>query len=70
MQKTKERLAETIDFIKGKLNQAPYIGLLTGTGLSESAESMAIDTVIDYKDIPHFPLSTSKPISAACSVAI
>ena len=58
MQKIKERLAQTVDFIKGKLKQAPYIGLLTGTGLSESAESMAIDTVIDYKDIPHFPLST------------
>ena len=37
MQKIKERLAQTIDFIKGKLKQAPYIGLLTGTGLSESA---------------------------------
>jgi purine-nucleoside phosphorylase len=58
MQKIKRRLAETIDFIKSKLRQAPYIGLLTGTGLSESADSMAIDTVIDYKNIPHFPLST------------
>ena len=58
MQKIKERLAQTIDFIKGKLKQAPYIGLLTGTGLSESAESMAIDTAIHYKEIPHFPLST------------
>ena len=58
MQKNKRRLAQTIDFIKGKLKQAPYIGLLTGTGLSESAESMAIDTAINYKEIPHFPLST------------
>ncbi len=58
MQKIKKRLAETTDFIKGKIKQVPYIGLLTGTGLGESAESMAIDTVIDYKEIPHFPLST------------
>jgi purine-nucleoside phosphorylase len=58
MQMIKKRLAQTIDFIKSKIKQAPYIGLLTGTGLGESAESMAIDTVIDYKDIPHFPLST------------
>jgi purine-nucleoside phosphorylase len=58
MQKIKRQLAETIEFIKNKLKQGPYVGLLTGTGLSESAESMAIDTVIDYKDIPHFPLST------------
>jgi len=58
MQKIKKRLAETIDFIKGKIKQVPYIGLLTGTGLGESAESMAIDTIIDYKEIPHFPLAT------------
>jgi purine-nucleoside phosphorylase len=58
MQTINKRLAQTIDFIKGKIKQAPYIGFLTGTGLGESAESMAIDTVIDYKDIPHFPLST------------
>ena len=58
MQKHKRRMAETIDFIKGKLKQAPYVGLLTGTGLNESVESITIDTIIDYKDIPHFPLST------------
>ena len=58
MQKLRKRLAETIDFIKAKLKQGPYIGLLTGTGLGESAETIAIDTVIDYKEIPHFPVST------------
>ena len=55
MQKNKRQIAETLDFIKGKLKQAPYIGLLTGTGLNASVECMTIDTVIDYKDIPHFP---------------
>ena len=58
MRKIKRQLAETIEFIKSKISHAPYCGLLTGTGLSEIAESMAVDTVIDYKDIPHFPLST------------
>jgi len=58
MQKIKKRLAETTDFIKGKIKHVPYIGLLTGTGLGESAESMAIETTIKYQDIPHFPIST------------
>ena len=58
MQKYKKQLAETTDFIKARLKKTPYIGLLTGTGLGESAESMAIDTIIDYKEIPYFPLST------------
>ena len=58
MQKLRKRLAETTDFIKARLKQVPYIGLLTGTGLGESAESIAIEMAVDYKEIPHFPLST------------
>jgi purine-nucleoside phosphorylase len=58
MKTVKQRLAETIDFIKSRIKEAPYIGLLTGTGLGDSAESMAIETTIRYADIPHFPIST------------
>jgi len=54
----KQRLAETIDFIRNRIKDTPYIGLLTGTGLAESAESMVIETAIRYQDIPHFPIST------------
>jgi purine-nucleoside phosphorylase len=58
MQNIIQRLAETTDFIKTRIKHAPYIGWLTGTGLGESAESMAIDTTIRYQNIPHFPIST------------
>ncbi len=58
MKNTKQRLPETVDFIGGRIKNTPYIGLLTGTGLGESAESMAIETTINYQDIPHFPIST------------
>jgi purine-nucleoside phosphorylase len=58
MHHMKQRLEQTTDFINSRIKQAPYIGILTGTGLGESAESMVIDTAIDYKEIPHFPLST------------
>ena len=54
----KQRLPETVDFIRSRIKNTPYIGLLTGTGLGESAESMAIETTINYQDIPHFPIST------------
>jgi purine-nucleoside phosphorylase len=60
MQRLKQRLAETTDFIKNRIKDAPYIGLLTGTGLGESAESMTIDATISYRDIPHFPVPTVK----------
>jgi len=58
MKNMKQRLAETIDFIRSRIKDTPYIGLLTGTGLAESAESMVIETAIRYQDIPHFPIST------------
>ena len=58
MKNMKQRLPETLDFIRSRIKNAPYIGLLTGTGLGESAESMTIETTINYQDIPHFPIST------------
>ena len=58
MENMKQKLSETTDFIKSRIKDPPYIGLLTGTGLGESAESMAIETSIRYQDIPHFPVST------------
>ncbi len=58
MKAIKQRLSETADFIKNRIKDVPYIGLLTGTGLGESVESMTIDTTIGYQDIPHFPRPT------------
>jgi purine-nucleoside phosphorylase len=58
MKNMKPQLAETIAFIKSRIRDMPHIGLLTGTGLGETAESMAIETTIRYEDIPHFPAST------------
>ena len=58
MEHMTQKLSETIDFIRSRIKDTPYIGLLTGTGLGESAESMAIETTIAYGDIPHFPVST------------
>ena len=58
MQDIKQRLTETTDYLKNRIKDAPLVGLLTGTGLGESAESMTIDTEIRYQDIPYFPLPT------------
>ena len=58
MENMTQKLSETIDFIRSRIKITPYVGLLTGTGLGESAESMAIETTVAYGDIPHFPVST------------
>jgi purine-nucleoside phosphorylase len=32
--------------------------LLTGTGIGEAAQDMAVEAAFDYADIPHFPVAT------------
>ena len=39
-------------------NIQPAIGIILGTGLGALADEIKKKTVIDYGDIPHFPLST------------
>jgi purine-nucleoside phosphorylase len=49
---------ETADFLSKKIEGTPIIGMITGTGLADLAQVMAVDQVISYEDIPHFPKST------------
>jgi purine-nucleoside phosphorylase len=37
---------------------APRVGIILGTGLGGLAKEIQQDLVVDYADIPHFPLST------------
>ena len=54
----KHKAAETADFLKSHIRTLPKIGLITGTGLGQSAASLDISAYFDYKNIPHFPIST------------
>jgi purine-nucleoside phosphorylase len=49
---------ETAEFLNERIQEKPEIGLLTGTGLGESVESLDISAAFEYKDIPHFPTAT------------
>lgn len=49
---------EAAAFIQSSIRCSPEIGLLMGTGLGDSAASLGIEAAFDYKDIPHFPVST------------
>jgi purine-nucleoside phosphorylase len=53
-----EKVIETTRFLEKKIQHAPTVGLLTGTGLGEIAESLGTDVSIAYNEIPHFPIST------------
>lgn len=58
MQSFKNKVLEATEFVRAKIPQPPHIGLLIGTGLGESADGMDDLIAIDYKEIPHFPVST------------
>jgi len=58
MKNYKKRAIETAEFLRARIAKPPRIGLMTGTGLGQSAEFLNISAVFDYKDIPHFATST------------
>lgn len=44
--------------IKQYLDDTPKIGIILGTGLGSVINDVNIHAVLEYKDIPHFPIST------------
>ena len=55
-----DKIDESIDYIKGKIKRKPTVGLILGSGLGDLGERIESSTIIDYKDIPNFPISTVK----------
>lgn len=51
-------MEEAVRFIREHVSIRPSSGLILGTGLGMLAGEIEADVVIDYADIPHFPLST------------
>lgn len=49
---------EAVAFLRTKTAATPGIGIILGTGLGGLVKEMQVKTVIDYGDIPHFPVST------------
>lgn len=55
-----KKIEEAKQWITTKINEAPSIGLILGSGLGEVAEEIMSSTIIPYEEIPHFPTSTVK----------
>jgi purine-nucleoside phosphorylase len=58
MENYKKKVLESTAYLKAKIKKAPHVGVLTGTGLGESTQSLNISSSFDYKSIPNFPVST------------
>lgn len=49
---------ETLDFINNKIWMRPKIAIILGSGLGELVNYIDKKEYLDYKEIPHFPVST------------
>ncbi|CDM68592.1 Purine nucleoside phosphorylase 1 [Clostridium bornimense] len=52
-----EIIKESVEYIKSKINSTPSIALILGSGLGDIAEEVEDAIYIDYKDVPHMPIS-------------
>lgn len=53
-----ERIQETADVIRARIEVEPKVAIILGTGLGGLAERIESAVAVDYRDIPGFPLST------------
>ncbi len=58
MTEAEKKLRNAYDSIIYKIKYEPDIALILGSGLGDFADSIEEKTIIDYKDIPDFPVST------------
>ena len=58
MAKPMKQLKEAVKFLQKKYSHQPQVGVVLGTGLGSFVNEIEIEKEIDYRDIPHFPVST------------
>lgn len=55
----KDKLSQTVEFIKSQAKAKPEIAIILGTGLGALTKEIKGGKGIAYCDIPHFPISTT-----------
>ena len=53
-----EKIEEAAAYLKTKVDEIPGIAIILGTGLGDLINFIKDSKAIDYKEIPHFPVST------------
>ena len=53
-----DKIVESTEYIKSKINQTPQIGLVLGSGLGVLGDEIENPVKISYDEIPNFPVST------------
>lgn len=49
---------ESVAFLKGRGVLEPTVGIVLGTGLGKLVDSIDVELIIPYEEIPNFPVST------------
>ena len=58
MSELSTKIKETLEVIRKVTGEEYEVGIILGTGLGGLTQEIEIEHSIDYKDLPHFPLST------------
>lgn len=58
MDDLRRRLDEAFDYVHGRSEGRPELGIILGTGLGALIDDIRIDTTLEYSEIPHFPVAT------------
>ncbi len=58
MSELRQHIDETLAYLRSRTAMTPPVGIILGTGLGGLVGEIESQIVIDYGDIPHFPIST------------
>ena len=53
-----EKINQSAQFIQEKTNSTPEVGIILGTGLGGLVREIEITHILEYQNIPNFPVST------------
>jgi len=53
-----EAINETVSYINSNTQIRPDVGIILGTGLGGMVKEIEVETVLEYENIPNFPVST------------
>ena len=54
----KQRIEAAAAVIRSRTSVRPEAGVILGTGLGDFADALTVETIVPYREIPHFPRST------------
>ncbi len=58
MESLRDQIGEAVAYIRQHTDSQPDVGIILGTGLGGLVKEIKKEIVLEYEDIPHFPVST------------